>query len=145
MLARICALTAVAASLLVAVPAEAAPAVKITRIYYDSPGSDTRTNTSLNGEYVIVKNMTGTTRSITGWTVKDVAGHTYKFGTFSLGAYKTVVLRTGKGANTSTTRYWQLTSYVWNNDRDTGTLRNAAGTVIHSCAYSSTAVDYKNC
>lgn len=125
--------------------AEATPALKVVKVYYDSPGTDTRTNTSLNGEYVVVKNMTTVTRSLTGWTVRDVSGHIYKFGTFSLGAGKTVTLHTGKGTNSATHRYWGQTNYVWNNDKDTAYLRNSAGTLIHSCAYNSTAVDYKNC
>jgi hypothetical protein len=126
-------------------PAEAAPAVKIYKVYYDSPGTDSRTNTSLNAEYVVLKNMTTSSRSITGWTVRDAAGHIYKFGTLSIPAGKTVTLHTGKGTNSSTHRYWGSGSYIWNNDRDTGYLRNSAGTLIHSCAYNSTAVDYKYC
>ena len=126
-------------------PAEAAPAVKIYKVYYDSPGTDSRTNTSLNAEYVVLKNMTTSSRSITGWTVRDAAGHIYKFGTLSIPAGKTVTLHTGKGTNSSTHRYWGSGSYIWNNDRDTASLRNSAGTLIHSCAYNSTAVDYKYC
>jgi hypothetical protein len=33
-----------------------AAAVKIDRVQYDSPGSDTGSNTSLNAEYVVIKN-----------------------------------------------------------------------------------------
>lgn len=134
-----------AAAVATAAPAEATPILKIVKVYYDSPGSDTRTNTSINGEYVVIKNMTTTARSLTGWTVRDTSAHIYKFGTFSLGAGKTVVLRTGKGTNSSTTRYWGQTNYVWNNDKDTAYLRNSGGTAIHYCAYNSTAYDYKNC
>jgi hypothetical protein len=40
-----------ASSLLVAAPAQAAPAtVYIYKVYFDSPGSDTGSNTSLNAE-----------------------------------------------------------------------------------------------
>ena len=86
-----------------------------------------------------------TTRSLTGWTVRDASGHVYIFGTFSLAAGKTVVLRTGRGTNTSSTRYWGSTSYIWINDRDTGYLRNGTGTLLQACACNSVAVDYKNC
>jgi hypothetical protein len=49
-----------------------APAkIRITKIYFDSPGDDTGSNTSLNAEYVVIKN-TGTTRkALTGWTLRD--------------------------------------------------------------------------
>jgi len=59
--------------------AAAAPAVKISYVKYDSPGSDTGSNYSLNGEYVVIKNTTGTARSLTGWTLRDKTGYTYKF------------------------------------------------------------------
>lgn len=140
------AVAGIAGSILVApAPAHAASPVRIYRIWYDSPGSDTRTVASLNGEYVILKNYTTTTKSITGWTLRDVTGYTYTFGSTSIPAGKSVTLRTGKGTNTSVTKYWQRGSYVWNNDKDTGYLRNSAGTVMHSCAYNSTAYDYRNC
>ncbi|HEV8529075.1 MAG TPA: hypothetical protein VGS60_16245 [Actinomycetes bacterium] len=38
----------------------------------------------------------------------------YKFGTFSLGAGKSVRIHTGTGTNTSTDRYWNSGAYIWN-------------------------------
>lgn len=127
-----------------AAPAQAAPVIKISKVYYDSPGSDTGSNSSLNAEYVVLKNTTSTSRVLTGYTVRDVTGYTYKFGTFKLGANAAVTLHTGKGTNTTAHRYWNRSWYVWNNTSDTAYLRNAAGTPVHSCAYNSSA-DYKNC
>ena len=44
-----------AASILIATPAQAAPAtVYIYKVYYNSPGSDTGSNSSLNAEYVAI-------------------------------------------------------------------------------------------
>jgi hypothetical protein len=64
-------------------PGNATPApIWFGKIYYDSPGSDTGSNASLNAEYVTVKNTSSTTRSLTGYTVRDKANHVYKFGTF---------------------------------------------------------------
>src|SRR6478672_5243854 len=126
-------------------PAQAAAAVKISRIYYNSPGTDTRSNTSLNAEYVTLQNMTSRTQVITGWTIRDAVGHTYKFPTTSILAWKTVTLHTGKGVNSGASRYWQQTNYIWNNDKDTAYLRNAAGAAIFTCAYNNATVAYKNC
>jgi hypothetical protein len=138
--------TAAAAALSATVPAQAAtPVVKIVKIYYNSPGTDNRTNASINGEYFVLKNMTTSSRSLSRWTVRDLANHVYTFGTFTLGAGKTVTVYTGKGTNTAASRYWGMGSYVWNNDTDRATLKSAAGATVHSCAYNSTAVDYKNC
>ena len=61
---------------LIAVPAQAAPAtVYIYKVYFDSPGSDTGSNTSLNAEYVVIRNGDDVSHSVSGWTVRDAAGH----------------------------------------------------------------------
>ncbi|SDL09420.1 lamin tail domain-containing protein [Nonomuraea jiangxiensis] len=146
-----------AAGMVVAVsqPAGAAgPAVQIAKIYYDSPGSpDSGSNSSLNGEYVQLKNITKKAVSLKGWTVRDKTSqpdHVYMFGTFTLGPGKTVTLRTGKGKDTPTIRYWNRTggttfAYIWNQTADTAYLRNAAGKLVDSCSYNSSRADYKLC
>lgn len=128
-----------------AVSAEATSPIQFGRIQYNSPGTDRATNVSVNGEYVVIKNLGTTARSLTGWTVRDAQNHVYKFGTFTLGAHKSVVLRTGKGTNTSTTRYWGLGWHVWNNTGDKAYLRTAAGTGMDSCAWTTSGPGYKNC
>jgi Lamin Tail Domain len=102
---------------------------------YDSPGSDTGSNASLNAEYVTVKNTSSTTRSLTGYTLRDKANHVYKFGTFSLGGGKFVRIHTGKGTNTSTDRYWGREWYVWNNTGDKAYLRNADFVLRDTCQW----------
>jgi hypothetical protein len=120
-------------------PASAAtPPVKIYFVYYDSPGSDHGSNTSLNAEYVVIKNMTSTNRSLTGWTLKDRTGYTYRFPTFTLKAGAKVYVHTGKGTATATNRYYNRTWYVWNNTGDTAYLRDSQGTLKHSCTWGST-------
>ena len=87
-------------SALVAAPSlssAATPPVKISYAKYDSPGSDTGSNLSLNGEYIVIKNTTSTNRSLTGWTLRDKTGYTYRFPTFTLRAGATVTVHTGKG------------------------------------------------
>ena len=116
-----------------------------TKIYYDSPGSDDRSNSSLNKEYVTIKNTSTTTRSLTGYTIKDAAGHTYKFGTFSLGSGKSVRVHTGTGTNTSTDRYWKSGAYIWNNTGDKAYLRNSSGTLRDSCSWGSGGPGYIYC
>jgi hypothetical protein len=120
--------------------------VHLYKVYYDSPGSDLRQASSLNAEYVQISNTTSKSVSLKGWTVTDASRHTYTFGTFTLTKGKTVTVRTGRGANTSTTRYQGSGNYIWNNDRDTATLRHASGSkVVDTCSYNSTKVDYKMC
>ncbi|MET9852165.1 lamin tail domain-containing protein [Streptomyces sp. NPDC006450] len=139
--------TAITAVALLLLPgqAHAAGTLRISKIWYDSPGTDTRTNTSLNGEWVQITNGTTTAVNLKGWTLTDTSSHVYTFATFTLQAGKTVTVKTGKGTNTATTLFQQRAAYVWNNDKDTATLRRANKTIHHTCAYNSSKSDYKTC
>ncbi|MFI1716288.1 lamin tail domain-containing protein [Streptomyces sp. NPDC053513] len=141
------AVTAAAASGLLLLPsqAQAAGSVHLYKIYYDSPGTDNRSNSSLNAEYVQIRNTTGAAVNLRGWTLTDAANHKYTFGNYTLGKGKIVTVRTGRGTNTSANVYQNRGAYVWNNDRDTAKLRRSNGTTVDTCSYNSTRVDYKWC
>ncbi|MGW1511341.1 lamin tail domain-containing protein [Streptomyces sp. NPDC002394] len=141
------AVTAVAASGILLLPsqAQAAGSVHLYKIYYDSPGTDNRSNSSLNAEYVQIRNTTGAAVNLRGWTLTDASSHKYTFGSYTLGAGKIVTVRTGRGTNTAANVYQNRAAYVWNNDRDTATLRKSNGTSVDTCSYNSTRVDYKWC
>jgi hypothetical protein len=91
-------------AMLALVPAAGA-AIKINKIYFDSPGSDTGLNSSLNAEWIRLKNTGSTGRYLTGWTIRDTSGHVYRFGTYRLRAGYTVRVHTGSGSNTRLNRY----------------------------------------
>ncbi|MFH8836212.1 lamin tail domain-containing protein [Streptomyces sp. NPDC017868] len=141
------AVTAAAASGILLLPsqAQAAGSVHLYKIYYDSPGTDNRSNSSLNAEYVQIRNTTGAAVNLRGWTLTDASSHKYTFGSYTLGAGKIVTVRTGRGTNTAANVYQNRAAYVWNNDRDTATLRKSNGTSVDTCSYNSTRVDYKWC
>ena len=122
----------VAASFLLAgaSPADAVSPIQFGKIQYDSPGSDNGTNAHVNGEYAVLKNTGTRTAILTGWTVRDAQNHVYKFGTFRLGAGKSVRVHTGKGSNTAANRYQGRGWYVWNNTHDKAILKNSAGTTV---------------
>jgi hypothetical protein len=122
---------------LIAAPAEAASAVQIYRVYYNSPGSDTGSNASLNGEWVQLFNTSRTSRQLKNYKIKDKTGYTYTFGSFTLGGRKSVYVHTGRGTNTATHRYWGRGWYVWNNTGDTAYLRYPNGTLADSCSWGS--------
>lgn len=134
----------IALLLIGASPALAGP-IQFGKIQYDPPGVDTRTNAQLNAEYVTLRN-TGTRRvNLYGWTVRDVAGHVYRFGgTLYLRPGYTVRIHTGKGTNTATHRYWRRSWYVWNNTGDTARLRNRAGTLMDRCRWGD-GIGYTYC
>jgi hypothetical protein len=121
-----------------AAPAQAAtPWVVVDAIYFNSPGSDTGSNASLNGEWIRLRNTTSKPVTITGWTLADKAGHVYKFPSTTIKAKSTVTLRSGSGSNGISTRYWQQKWYVWNNTGDTAYVRNTAGKLVDDCSYTS--------
>jgi hypothetical protein len=114
----------------------AAGAVQFTKIQYDSPGSDTGSNTSLNGEWVRLTNKSAKTINLLGWTVRDASAHVYTFSTYyNLRAGQSVTVYTGKGTAATARRYWGRTGYVWNNTGDTATLRTGSGKTVDSCKW----------
>ncbi|MGW9449648.1 lamin tail domain-containing protein [Streptomyces sp. NPDC055632] len=136
---------AVSGVLLLPTQAQAAGSVHLYKIWYDSPGTDNRSTASLNGEYVQIRNTTNAAVNLRGWTLTDAANHKYTFGNFVLGKGKIVTVRTGRGTNTAANVYQNRGAYVWNNDRDTATLRRSNGTSADTCSYNSTRVDYTWC
>jgi hypothetical protein len=133
--------------LLQAAPASAAPCVRIYRIYYNSPGKDTGSNASLNAEWISLYNSCPTGRYLKAWKIRDAAGHTYTFGSYTLGGHGTVKIHTGNGTNTATNRYWGQGWYIWNNNGDTAYLRDRSGTLLDKCSYSdpSESFNWTNC
>jgi len=117
-------------------PAPKAGGVRFSKIQYRA--------SSLNGEYFRLTNTAKSAVNLAGWTVRDAGGHAYKFGSYRLGAGKTVYVHTGRGTN-GVHRYWGRASQVWNNGGDTGTLRNSAGRTIDTCRYKGTSKGYSGC
>ena len=126
---------AVLAALPMASPATTAAAgcVRFVASNFDAPGNDNYPS-SLNGEWVRIKNFCATGRGIGGWKIHDYdRNHTYTFPSgFRIGPGKTVTLYSGRGSNTAAKRYWGF-SYgaVWNNDPpEWASLRSGTGTVV---------------
>ncbi|MCL2733548.1 MAG: lamin tail domain-containing protein [Actinomycetia bacterium] len=134
-----------AIGLAAAEPAQAAGSVHLSEIYYNSPGSDTGSNASLNGEWVQITNSTSKAVSLTGWTLRDAGGHVYTVGRSSLAAGKSVRIHTGKGTDTAANRYQGRSWYVWNNDKDTATLRRSTGSTVDSCSYRNSRRSWVYC
>lgn len=131
------ALFGAAAGLIAVAPATAAtPSLRFHGAQYDSPGSDNRSNASLNAEWVSLVNTGSRAVNLNGYTIRDKAGHVYKFGSFTIAAKGgRVWLHTGKGTNNAQNRYWGRASYVWNNTGDTAYLRNASGRTVDTCSW----------
>jgi hypothetical protein len=110
-------------------------ATRLTRVSYDSPGSDGGSNASLNAEWVAIKNTGIHARQLRGWTLRDTAGHVFHFPRFKLRPGRTVKVHTGDGGRTRRHLYWGQEWYVWNNDGDTAKLRNSHGRLVDRCRW----------
>ena len=121
---------------LTAAPAVAASAVKLRAIQYDSPGSDGGSNSSLDPEWVTIKNTGARTKSLGDWTLRDTSRHVYRFPSgFTLGAGQSVRVHTGRGANDRNDLYWKQDWYIWNNTGDKAILRNSRGNNVDTCSW----------
>lgn len=113
-----------------AVSAAPKPTVKFTKIQYDAPGPDTRDNRQLNKEFVVLKNTGRKKIQLKNWTLRDLQNHVYRFPAFTLRPGRSVKIHTGRGRNNAAHLYMNRGWYVWNNDKDTAILRNAAGVTV---------------
>jgi hypothetical protein len=128
-----------------AATATAGAQIKIGFVQYDSPGSDTGSNASLNGEYVKIKNTGTRARVLTGWRLHDNQHHRYTFGTFTLCGGCHVNIRTGHGTDTAKNHFWGMSNYVWNNTGDKATLVRAGGRVVDFCKWGESGPGFKKC
>ena len=125
--------------LVAASPAQAAPALRFKTAQYDSPGKDTRSNKSLNAEWITIVNTGKKAVNLKGWKVVDKS-RTYKFGSVKIaGKGGKITLHTGSGTDTKTHLYWGSGNYVWNNTGDTATLKNKAGKKHDTCTWKKKA------
>ncbi|GAA0629172.1 hypothetical protein GCM10009547_36000 [Sporichthya brevicatena] len=147
---RVAVITGVAVAALAEVPsAEAASSpVRVSQVYFDPPGNDTKAKASkLNLEKVVIRNTGRKAVSLAGWTLRDTSRtHRFVFPKgFKLAAGATVTVHTGSGKNTAGHLYWRSKDWIWNNDGDRAYLRNAKGTVVHQCAWTKKSASPKFC
>ena len=116
---------------------QALPAMRLAKIQFDPPGDDDATNSSLNKEYVQVRNSGAKPWTLTGWSIRDVTGYKFAFPEgFTVQPGDTVTIHTGSGKNRPLHLYWGQGSYVWNNTGDKVTFKNSSGKVVDTCAYA---------
>jgi len=101
-------------------------------INYDARGND---NHNLNGEYVILKNISGKAMDITGWTIKDSGTSIYQFPAFVMDAGQKVYVYSGEGQVSGNRFYWNSKTPLWNNDGDTLYLRDRKGALVEIYSY----------
>lgn len=106
----------------------------VSAIHADAAGDDRE---NLNDEYISLENTGDKPLDLTGWTVRDDAGHTYTVPDgFTLDAGATVTLHTGSGDDTASDLYWGASSPIWNNGGDTIIISDADGSVVVEESYN---------
>jgi micrococcal nuclease len=102
--------------------------LELVEVHADAPGND---NENPNGEYVTFENRGEDPIDLSGWRVRDEAGHTYRFsrGTV-LDPGDRITLRTGSGSDGEGVRYWGQSGAVWNNGGDVVTVVDDEGRVV---------------
>jgi endonuclease YncB( thermonuclease family) len=85
-------------------------------------------------EIIFLKNKCSYSINMAGWFLKDESRKTYTF-VITLSNSGQINLHSEKGKDNSTDLFWQSTSPIWNNDRDTLYLFDAQGRLAHHEAY----------
>ncbi|WTS75633.1 lamin tail domain-containing protein [Streptomyces sp. NBC_00105] len=94
-----------------------------------------QTNAKPIAEYVDLHDNTRTALQLRGYTVKTNSGYLYTFPTFTLGAWKTVRLKIGQGANSAGTVFRKKKNFWLNNNSGSLTLTAPGGTQKDSCSW----------
>ena len=85
----------------------------------------------LSAEIVGIKNNGSTSVNLQGWKLVSVEGNqSYTFGSYTLGAGKTVYVTSGPNAKTGTSYLKWTGSAIWNNSGDAAKLYNASGKLV---------------
>jgi micrococcal nuclease len=105
----------------------------LAAVHADAAGND---NHNLNDEYLVFENVAGESIDLSGWTVRDGAGHAYTFPVgVVLPANATVTLHTGSGTDSGADLYWGADGAVWNNGGDVVVVGDADGTEVLRWTY----------
>jgi endonuclease YncB( thermonuclease family) len=104
-----------------------------------APPSVAVTDVSGGDEYAVIDNTSSQTVDLEDWTLSDEAENTYTFGSTSLSSGETVVVTTnntpsGVAPAADYTVNWDV-GFIWNDDGDTATLRNASGVTVDTFSY----------
>jgi PKD repeat protein len=114
------------------------PTATVTPTATATPGSAyplTVTGLDLVKEWVSIRNTGDAGVNLQGCTLSNEGStRVYTFPSFALEAGATVTVHSDGGTDTGTALYWGIGRVVWNDSRDTATLKRPDGTVISAMA-----------
>lgn len=104
--------------------------VLVTYVHVDPRGADVRGG---GGEFVQLTNIGPTVADVSGWSLRDRAGHVLRLpGRCYIGAGQVLHVHTAPGTNTATHVFAQRRAAILNNrDGDRLELIDATGRVVH--------------
>ncbi len=82
-------------------------------------------------EFVVLHSVCGAL-NIKGWIIRDESRKSYSF---KENIANDLVIYTGKGTDNKTAIFWDSSTPIWNNDRDTLYLLDSEGRIVHNEAY----------
>ncbi|MEU0600154.1 lamin tail domain-containing protein [Streptomyces sp. NPDC006393] len=112
--------------------------VEISGVHLDHQARDHRSNRVLNREWVEITNNTRHGVNLSGWTLSDRHGHTFRFHHYRLDGRATVRVHTGYGRDTRTDLYQDRRTPIWDRHADTATLRNDHRRVVDHVSWDNT-------
>lgn len=122
-----------------------ASSLGISRIDYNLPGPDTASNTSLDAEWIRLRNTGRTVLQLRGWRITDAEGHVYRFERLALQPGHSVTTHSGRGRDTAGNQYWDRHGYSWANSHDLVRLYRPNGTLADQCRYDDAKASQIRC
>ncbi|GAM10183.1 phage tail sheath protein [Geobacter sp. OR-1] len=107
--------------------------IAIVTVYPDPPGAD------LAGEFVTLRNKGEAAVELTGWMLRDLAGHRYVFPQYTIHPGAEVKVWTKPGEDTLNDLYWGHRAPLWNNTGDIAYLYDARERLTSCYAYEGAA------
>ena len=97
------------------------------------------------GEWVRLRNVSRSTVALTGWTIRDRGGATFRFRRLALAPGRAVTVVTGRGRDRAGVRFWGRRGEVWGDRGDAAALRTAQGALVDTCAYRGSPRGFAAC
>ena len=109
--------------------------LEITEIRWNPPGPD---GDDLNGEYVVVRNVSDGPARLDGFALRDSSSsNRFRFPDgWSLPGGAEVVIHSGSGRDDQDSLYWESDLPIWNNGGDEAFLLDPSGNIIAYRSYT---------
>jgi len=103
--------------------------------HHDAAGDD---ETNLNDEYFTLRNIGSEPIDLSGWSVENEDGVTYRIPRgVQLAPGAVITIHSGSGVDTRNHLYWNASAPVWNSNSDLAILKDSQGEIVAYYAINS--------